>query len=320
MTEILLLDEHSEDETDSTKLGTIKLKAVNFSWTPRVTQTVLGDEVAMLRPIKSSSNFALTDVNFKVKQGEIVMIEGTVGAGKFSLLLTLLKEMHLESGSIETSGRIAYVEQEPWIIGVSVIDNIILDKPYDKEKFDSVVNACGLVDDIEHQFPSHAETILGERGVNVSGGQKARIALARACYTDAKVVRHLFHSCILGLLKHKTRLLVTHQVQYAPYVTQILHVDQGQVTQSFNQHVLEAEETQVDQIVEAGDRVIDSKDEAAETTSPTKACFQYLLNGSKWSLLVLLLLYPASCVAYIAVPYWLAVWGSQKGDELENPF
>jgi ATP-binding cassette subfamily C (CFTR/MRP) protein 1 len=114
-----------------------------------------------------------------------------------------------------------------------VIENIILDKPFDKEKFDSVVNACGLVDEIEHQFPDHAETILGERGVNVSGGQKARIALARACYADCdiyllddplsavdtKLSRHLFHSCILGLLKHKTRLLVTHQVQYNPYVT-----------------------------------------------------------------------------------------------------
>jgi hypothetical protein len=72
--------------------------------------------------------------------------------------------------------------------------------------------------------------------------------------------------------------------------------------------------------VEAGDRVIDGKDEAAETTSPTKVCLQYLLHGSKWSLCVLLLLYPTTCVVYIAVPYWLAVWGSQKGDELENPF
>jgi ABC-type multidrug transport system fused ATPase/permease subunit len=107
MTEMLLLDEHSEEEeTDSTKLGTIKLTAVNSSWTPRVTQTVQSNEVAMLRPMKSSSNFGLTDVNFKVKQGEIVMIEGTVGAGKSSLLLTLLKEMHLESGSIKTSGHL----------------------------------------------------------------------------------------------------------------------------------------------------------------------------------------------------------------------
>jgi ABC-type polysaccharide/polyol phosphate transport system ATPase subunit len=121
MTEMLLLDEHSEEQTDTTRLGTIKLKAVHSSWTPRVTHTVQGDEamIAMLRPteVKSSSNFSLTDVNFKVRGGELVMIEGTVGAGKSSLLMTLLKEMHLESGSIETSGRIAYVEQEPWIMG-----------------------------------------------------------------------------------------------------------------------------------------------------------------------------------------------------------
>jgi ABC-type multidrug transport system fused ATPase/permease subunit len=335
MTEILLLDEHSaEEETDATRLGTIKLDAVNSSWIPKVPRSLHGDEamIAMLRP-KSSSNFSLTDVSFEVKAGELVMIEGTVGAGKSSLLLTLLKEMHLGTGSIETFGTIAYVEQEPWIIGASVVDNIILDKPFIKAKFDSVVNACGLVDDIEHQFPQHAQTILGERGVNVSGGQKARIALARACYADcdiyllddplsavdAKVSKHLFHNCILGLLKQKTRLLVTHQVQYAPYVTQILHVDQGQVTQSFNQHVLVTDETQSDQLVEIRDRVIDSRDEAAETTSSTKACFQYLLHGSKWSLL-LLLLYPTTCVVYIAVPYWLAVWASQEGSELENPF
>jgi len=104
------------------------------------------------------------------------MIEGVVGSGKLSILLTILKEMHLESGSLRISGSIAYIEQEPWIISASVKDNIILDKPYDKQRFDSVVNACGLADDFD-QFPDKAETVLGERGVNVSGGQKARICL-----------------------------------------------------------------------------------------------------------------------------------------------
>lgn len=337
ITELLLLPERDEDMPGLSAPGTIVLKRVDSTWTPRVVnQTVEGELLEIpLKPVKtnSSSDFSLQDVSFKVTQGELVMIKGPVGAGKSSLLLTILKEMHIESGKLLASGTIAYVEQEPWILSASVLQNIILDKPFDKDKFDTIINACSLADDLE-QMPDRAETLLGERGVNVSGGQKARIALARACYSDcdiyllddplsavdAKVSKHLFQQCIQGLLKNKTRVLVTHQIQYAPYMDKVLHVIEGRVSQIENIDILEAEVALEEKIIETGERVNEQKDEASETKSPLKACFKYLLSGNKWVLPILCLLYTITCLLCMAIPYWLAVWGSQKGDELENPF
>lgn len=336
ITEFLTLPE-KEEEAQSTSLptGTVILRNVDSSWT-RSTKTETMTSTLLL-PSKegrsSSSAFSLVDVSFEVIQGKLAIVKGTVGSGKSSLLLTLLQEMHLESGTLTTSGSIAYVEQEPWILSASVRDNIILDKPFDKAKFDAVVNACSLVDDLE-QMPDKAETVLGERGVNVSGGQKARIALARACYSDcdiyllddplsavdAKVSKHLFHQCIQGYLKDKTRILVTHQVQYVPYADKILHMEAGRVTELENDEILENELASEDREIQTGDRVIDTRDEAAETTSPFKACLQYVVSGSKWALPALCVLYSIACVLCIAIPYWLAVWSSQTGAELENPF
>jgi len=341
ITELLMLPENeAREEVDAgvdMAPGSIALYKVNSSWVPTDPAKQSINEVLTETPLiangTSSSNFSLVDINFEVKPGELIMIEGVVGSGKSSLLLTILKEMHMESGSLLVKGSIAYIEQEPWIISSSVKDNIILNKPYDKEWFDSVVNACCLNDDLK-QMSDGAETILGERGVNVSGGQKARIALARACYADcdiylfddplsavdAKVSKHLFHQCVQGILKNKTRLLVTHQVQYAAYVDKVFHLEAGRLTEIKNKDVLESDSATEDKTVEEGVKVVDLKDEAAETKSPAKVCLENILFGSKWAFPLTSLLYPVICLLSIALPYWLAVWSSQEGDELENPY
>jgi ATP-binding cassette subfamily C (CFTR/MRP) protein 4 len=335
VTQILLLEENTFKAVEHESSGAVCLESVEAQWKPAQDEQDIPE--TEMKPIndKSTSNFSLTDINFEVAPGELVMIEGPVGAGKTSLLLTVLGEMHITGGNVMRSGTVSYVEQEPWIIGASVRENIILQNPFDLERFDQVINACGLSDDI-NRMKDKAETLLGERGINVSGGQKARIALARACYADsdiylfddplsavdAKVSQHIFHQCILGFLKHKTRVLVTHQVQYAPYVNKVFRMEHGNLTQVQHLSTLQADAETPEQLVETGERIENRDDnkEAEESTTPIIVYWQYLTYGLKWVIPLLFLIYPITMLVSLAVPYWLAIWSSQEGDELDKTY
>lgn len=169
----------------------------------------------------------LRDINFKVPAGKLCALIGPVGAGKSSVLQLLLGELPTESGKIKLGGKISYSSQEPWLFGSSVRGNILFGQDYDKRLYNKVVNVCALEKDFQ-QFPHGDQTLVGERGVSLSGGQRARINLARAVYRDADIYllddplsavdthvgKHLFEECIIGYLGSKTRILVTHQLQY----------------------------------------------------------------------------------------------------------
>uniref|UniRef100_K3W5E3 Uncharacterized protein n=1 Tax=Globisporangium ultimum (strain ATCC 200006 / CBS 805.95 / DAOM BR144) TaxID=431595 RepID=K3W5E3_GLOUD len=165
----------------------------------------------------------LRDVNLQVKTGEFYVIHGAVGCGKSSLCSALLGEMVKRNGTVYVGGSVAYCSQQPWIQNMTVRDNILFGHAYDRKKYEKVLDACALTEDLK-SLPASDHTEIGERGVNVSGGQKARIALARACYSDASVYildsplsavdaivqNEIFQKCLLGLLRHKTIVLVTH--------------------------------------------------------------------------------------------------------------
>ncbi|KAF1319940.1 Atp-binding protein, partial [Globisporangium splendens] len=169
------------------------------------------------------AGFVLTDIEFRVKSDDLVVIYGGVGAGKSSLCSALLGEMNKMHGTVEVRGRVAYYSQQPWIQNMSIRDNILFGTAFDAERYNAVLDACCLRDDLE-QFPSGDATEIGEKGVNLSGGQKARVSLARACYADADVYildsplaavdtvvqKAIFEKCICGLLSDKTIFLVTH--------------------------------------------------------------------------------------------------------------
>lgn len=180
---------------------------------------------------ESWKSATLSNINVDFRKGILIGIIGPVGAGKSSLLQAMLKELPLESGSIVHKGKFAYVSQEPWVFAGTVRQNILFGQPKEKDRYDAVVKACALLRDFE-QLPNGDKTIIGERGAALSGGQKARISLARAVYrradiflmddplsaVDSHVGRHLFDICIgprgrLGKLK-ATRILVTHQVHF----------------------------------------------------------------------------------------------------------
>ncbi|TMW67021.1 hypothetical protein Poli38472_012137 [Pythium oligandrum] len=165
----------------------------------------------------------LRNVNLQVKKGDLVVVHGAVGSGKSSLCSALLGEMDKLSGSVFVRGRVAYYSQQTWIQNMTIRENILFGKAYDEKKYQQVLEACGLLPDLA-QFPAGDSTEIGQKGVNLSGGQKARLCLARACYSDADVFildsplaavdavvqSEIFSKCLCGLLESKTIVLVTH--------------------------------------------------------------------------------------------------------------
>ncbi|KAL4462596.1 hypothetical protein ABPG74_000426 [Tetrahymena malaccensis] len=184
----------------------------------------------------------LKEINLQIKQGEYIGIVGKVGSGKSSFLSCILQEVPKYKGYLNFSGRIAYVEQEPYIFNKTIKENIVFGAKYDEEYYNRVVQACCLVDDFK-LFDYGDQTQIGERGVNISGGQKARISLARAVYSgadiyllddplsavDSKVAKLLNENVIQGLLKGKTILLVTHQIPFTKKADRIVILDEGRV-------------------------------------------------------------------------------------------
>ncbi|KAJ2679879.1 Multidrug resistance-associated protein 1 [Coemansia spiralis] len=189
----------------------------------------------------------LKDVTLNAKAGELIAVTGRTGAGKSSLLLAMCGEVEMTQGSGTVVGSIAYMEQSPWIMNETVRANILFGRNYDKEYYDKVLYACALLGDIVI-WKNGDQTIIGERGINISGGQRARLALARAIYSradiyvlddplsavDAHVKRHILDHVIMdsGLLAGKLRVLSVHDKQLLPYFNQILNVENAHVTVS----------------------------------------------------------------------------------------
>ena len=282
------------------------------------------------------SGFALRDVNLHINPGELVVIKGAVGAGKSSLLLSILGELTISSGEIARSGRVGYVEQEPWILSATVKDNITMGKAFNRDKFDEVVRICALEDDMK-TFPKREETMLGDKGVNISGGQKTRISLARAVYSgadiyllddplsavDVRVSRYLFSVCFRQYLKGKTIVLVTHQIQYQGEADRVFNVSNSTVSEvfDFERHAVEIQgETVPTESLGEGEGIAREKEQEKKVEVTCKTYFEFVKNGG-WCLLpVLLLMYPATMLAYLAVPYWLSYWSTQGHSESKNPY
>ncbi|KAF9285150.1 hypothetical protein BGZ88_009647 [Linnemannia elongata] len=194
-----------------------------------------------------SSAPTLVDINVSIARGQLTAVVGRVGQGKSSLLNAIIGDMYKRQGSVKVYGSVAYVSQQAWICNATVRDNIIFGKPFDKERYDRVLFASGLLPDLEI-LAAGDMTEIGERGINLSGGQKQRVSLARAAYQDADVYlmddplsavdahvdQHLWEYLIgpKGLLKNKTRLLVTHGIHHLEHVDHILVVKDGKITES----------------------------------------------------------------------------------------
>jgi ATP-binding cassette, subfamily C (CFTR/MRP), member 4 len=204
----------------------ICLKNASFSWNS-----------------SSKGDALLKNIDLKVHKGELVALCGPVGAGKSSLIHALLGEMVCVSGEIGLRNRnIAYVSQSPWIVSGTFKDNILFGKPFREDWFNEVVKACALEGDF-NLLPDGERTFITERGANLSGGQRARISLARAVYSDAdiyllddplsavdsQVGKHLFRYCIGGVLRKKAVLLSTHLLQFVQKCDNVIVLENGRI-------------------------------------------------------------------------------------------
>uniref|UniRef100_A0A8B9TUM7 Multidrug resistance-associated protein 1 n=1 Tax=Anas platyrhynchos TaxID=8839 RepID=A0A8B9TUM7_ANAPL len=185
-------------------------------------------------------------INFTVPEGSLIAVVGQVGCGKSSLLSALLGEMDKKEGHVVVKGSVAYVPQQAWVQNATLKDNIIFGREMNESRYKRVIEACALLPDIEI-LPTGDRTEIGEKGVNLSGGQKQRVSLARAVYcnadvylfddplsaVDAHVGKHIFEKVIgpKGILKNKTRVLVTHAVNYLPQVDTILVMSDGKISE-----------------------------------------------------------------------------------------
>ena len=184
----------------------------------------------------------LCEVSFDAPPKSLTIITGRVGCGKSTLLSAIAGEVILSSGKIFYSGSIGYVSQRAWVFSGTIRDNILFGKTYEENKFAKVVDVCALQKDIS-RFPRGDLTFVGERGVVLSGGQRARVSLARAVYADAdvyllddplsavdvKVGEHIFSQCICQHLGGKIRILASHSERHMELADQVIILQKGSV-------------------------------------------------------------------------------------------
>ena len=189
----------------------------------------------------------LKGIDFKIKKGEHIGIIGEVGSGKTCLLNSIINNLEIlnkkdKNENIQLSGKVSFVSQNSWILNDTIEQNILFFKSMEKEKYNKIISICQLSQDLSI-FPQGDQTEIGEKGVNLSGGQKARLAIARAIYNDsdiyvfddplsaldAYVGMNLFKDVFNDYLKDKTIIISTHALQYVSNFDRIFYINQGQI-------------------------------------------------------------------------------------------
>ncbi|KAJ7512873.1 multidrug resistance-associated ABC transporter [Mycena galericulata] len=252
--------------------------------------------------------FVLVDLTLQFPPGELSLVCGKLGSGKTLLLLALLGEADLLTGQMlcprsppdslaafadvhvskdewVVQGMCAHVPQAAWLRNASIKENILFSLPYDEERYKLTLEVCALVSDLEI-LEDGDEAEIGERGVNLSGGQKARVSLARAVYSrasilllddvlsavDAHTAHHLYHICLRGeLMQGRTVILVSHHVQLcAPGAAYIVALDNGRVQFQGNRNEFQASGV-MSRLVQSTTTDDEDKNEVATEAMPTDA-------------------------------------------------
>jgi len=212
----------------------------------------------------------LHNIDFSARKGELSCIVGRVGSGKSSFISAFLGDMYKVQGQVITRGKVAYVAQQPWLMNASVKDNILFGHRYDPDFYQKTIDACALKDDFK-ALPDGDETEIGEKGISLSGGQKARLALARGVYAradvyflddplsavDQHVGRHLIDNVLgpQGLLKTKTRVLATNAISVLSQADAITMLRSGRIVETGSyEQVMTAKKDLYNLIMEFGKR------------------------------------------------------------------
>lgn len=247
----------------------------------------VGEESVIIKDASFSWNrhedrTALANINFTACKGELSCIVGRVGAGKSSFLQSVLGDLYKTQGEVTVCGKTAYVAQQAWIMNASVKENITFGHRWDPSFYDKTVKACALTEDFA-QLPDGDKTEVGERGISLSGGQKARLTLARAVYAradiyllddclsavDQHVGRHLINQVFgpTGLLKGKTRILATNSIPVLKEADFIVLLRDGKILERGTYPQLMAMKGEVSNLIKTSASEDRSQDDDASSSS-----------------------------------------------------
>ncbi|SJK98373.1 uncharacterized protein ARMOST_01638 [Armillaria ostoyae] len=261
----------------------IGFSRATFSWS--------GEAQGLTTP--SGQEFLLRFENELIfRNNSINLIIGPTGSGKTSLLMALLGEMHfIPSGpdswlSLPREDGIAYAAQESWVLNSTIKENIIFGADFDEQRYKKVIHQCGLDRDLS-LFDAGDRTEVGEKGLTLSGGQKARVTLARAIYSKAAIIllddvlaaldvhtsKWIIDKCFKGdLVKNRTVILVTHNIAMTEPIAQFVVslkdgrvASQGSLSSALSQDLTLAEEARRDaEALHKTDEEVDVDDELIE--------------------------------------------------------
>ena len=241
----------------------------------------------------NGEKYLLRDVSFEANDKGLTVITGHVGSGKSTLLAAIAGEIIKSSGKVFCSGAIAYVPQTAWVFPGTLRENILFGEAYDEKKYTEVVEASALKEDI-NRFPNGDLSFVGEHGVALSGGQRARVNLARAIYADAgvyllddplsavdaKVSEHIFEQCICRLLEEKIVILATYAEKNMKAADQVVVLHKGSVQGKGSFHELQKEGKFLDAIIDPSATITEEKTrksaqakEQSETTQSGSGSF-----------------------------------------------
>ncbi|KAF8319735.1 hypothetical protein DL93DRAFT_2124628 [Clavulina sp. PMI_390] len=284
--------------------------------------------------------------DLRFKPGVFNIIVGPTGSGKTSLLLALLGELHFAPPgpdswfNLPREKGIAYAAQEAWVLNETIKENIVFGSKFDEARYKATLTQCALDRDME-LFSAGDETEVGEKGLTLSGGQKARISLARAVYSNAEIVllddvlsaldvhtaRWVVDKCFSGpssLLAGRTVILVTHNVAMAgPLAKNVVEIaSDGTISQkdsiaavlSENPEVRKEAEQDAEAIAKDGETV-----DEAKPAEPPAAASGKLIADEEVALgrvsVTSMMLYFANMGGTL---FWTSFWGFLIGVELLN--
>eukprot|EP00760_Papus_ankaliazontas_P009915 PhM_4_TR14158/c0_g1_i12/m.51510/K05673/ABCC4; ATP-binding cassette, subfamily C (CFTR/MRP), member 4 len=336
------------DEANGTELSTVAKDDSNADGHKSVVSE-LQSVVSRWEP--GVDTFEMPNLDIKIVAGEVYAVVGSVGSGKTMFCMTLLQEAYVTKGRLSVPRGVAYCAQEPFLISGTVRDNILFRRPFDEQRYLSVLDACQLWPDLE-AYPDGEMTIVGERGVTLSGGQKARIALARVAYADdcdmvllddpfsALDVRtgHLILEALLGdegLFRRRQSppavVMVTHAKHNLKYADHVVAMHKGVCLVEPNPDDIEDDVEDDPDDADEGDLMVGIvaapsnrrlrseavdklvENEQRDATVRLRTYWDYLSYGGGL-LFVFSILIGLSIerVCFVSMDFWLAVWTSAE--------
>ncbi|KAF2231926.1 multidrug resistance-associated protein 1 [Viridothelium virens] len=250
-----------------------------------------GDESVTIRDgtftwNKEEKQNVLEDINFSAHKGELSCIVGRVGEGKSSFLGSILGDLWKYRGEVIVRGTISYVAQSPWVMNASVRENIVFGHRWDPSFYDKTVKACALAEDFS-SLPDGDQTQVGERGISLSGGQKARLTLARAVYArsdiyllddvlsavDQHVGRHIIDNVLgsKGLLASKTRVLATNSIPVLLEANYVVLIREGRIMERGTYEQLMAMKGEIANLIKTASNEDQGEEESKGSESTTES-------------------------------------------------